>query len=63
MEGSVQNLLTAENEAKEIVNEAKKQRKRLTENANARAQQEINMKMKVWEQKLQQEAADVSKSS
>ena len=44
MEGSVQNLLNAENEAKEIVNEAKKQRKRMTENANARAQQEINRK-------------------
>ena len=61
MEGSVQNLIKAEKEAKDIVSKAQKDRKRQAEQANTHAQQKVNDKMKHWEQKLKDEAVDVSK--
>ena len=60
MEGSVQNLLNAENEAKEIVNEARKLRDTLAKNAEGKAQQELNNKQRKWQQKLDDENQNVS---
>ena len=61
MEGSVQNLLNAENEAKEIVNEARKQRDTLAKNAEGKAQQDLNSKQREWQKKLDEENENVSR--
>ena len=45
-----------------IVEEAKKQRDTLAKNAEGKAQQEINMKQRIWQQKLDAENQAVSKS-
>ena len=63
MEGSVKNLLEAENEAKLIVEEAMNERNKLMQDANVKAAQEVNEKRKKWEQKLQDEAEKVSSHS
>ena len=60
MEGSVKNLLEAENEAKLIVEEAQNERNKLMQDANVKAAQEVNERRKKWEQKLQDEAEKVS---
>ena len=62
MEGSVKNLLEAENEAKQIVEEAMGERNRLMQNANVIAAQEINAKKQKWEKKLADDAAKVCNS-
>ena len=62
MEGSVKNLLEAENEAKLIVEEAQNERNKLMQDANVKAAQEVNERRKQWEQKLQDEAEKVSQT-
>ncbi len=44
MEGSVKNLLEAEQEAKLIVEEAMAERTKLMQDANVKGQQEVNKK-------------------
>ena len=59
MEGSVKNLLEAENEAKLIVEEAMGERNKLMQNANVIAAQEINARKQKWEKKLADDADKV----
>ena len=49
MEGSVKNLLEAENEAKLIVEEAQNERNKLMQDANVKAAQEVNERRKKWD--------------
>ena len=63
MEGSVKNLLEAENEAKQIVEEAMGEKNRLLQNANVIAQQEINARKQKWEKKLADDAEKVRSSN
>ena len=49
MEGSVKNLLEAENEAKQIVEEAQNERNKLMQDAGVKAAQEVNERRKKWE--------------
>ena len=60
MEGSVKNLLEAENEAKQIVEEAMGEKNRMMQNANVIAAQEINARKQKWEKKLADDAEKVS---
>ena len=60
MEGSVKNLLEAEQEAKQIVEEASEKRKMLLQDAGVHAAQEINAMRSKWDDKLSQDAERVS---
>ena len=60
MEGSVQNLLNAEKEAKSIVAKAEKECRKQAEQANTHAQQKLNQRTKEWEKKMKEDAELVS---
>ena len=60
MEGSVKNLIEAEREANEIVDEAREQMKKSLQSAKALATVEVNQKRKEWETKLNANATSVS---
>ena len=60
MEGSVQNLLKAEQEAKQIVADAMKESQKISDKATTKGKQAINEKRNQWEQRLNDDAQVVS---
>ena len=60
MEGSVKNLLEAEQEAKLIVEEATALRTQQLQEANVKAAQEVNAKREQWEKRIKDDAEKVS---